>query len=288
MVLLSKFARDTAAVPAGGGHYDMAVDEGWTIYLGPNGGYVAALAARALCAEAESVVQAPELRRLRSLNTHFLSPLSAGDLTAEVRVERSGRSVGIASAILRQEGRTGVMARAAFTASRPGIDLAPPPPPSVPPPEDLPPLDVYIPPGFRDRYERRWAIGPMPHSLADVPVAGGWIRLARTESGSPAVTLDASLLVAYSDCWFPALYAMTQPATRVYTVDLTVHLVTPLPTEYDDWVLVEFRGVQAADGLVVEDGRIWTRAGELLAISRQLAVVRTESGGSPATESRRP
>lgn len=287
-MLLSKFARDTTVVPAGDGLYDLTVDPGWAIYLGPNGGYVAALAARALCAEAERAMDGPEVRHLRSLNTHFLSPLSTGALTAEVQVERSGRSVGIASAILRQGDETGVMARAAFTAPRAGVDLAHQPPPRVPPPEDLPPLDMYIPPGFRDRYERRWAIGPMPHSLADVPLAGGWIRLARTENGSPAVTLDAPLLVAYSDCWFPALYAMTPPTTRVYTVDLTVHLVTPIPAGYDDWVLVEFQGVQAADGLVVEDGRIWSRGGELLAISRQLAVVRTESGGPTAPASRRP
>jgi len=277
----SRFERDTAVVPRGDGRYVVKVDAGWNIYLGPNGGYVAALAARALCAEvdAASAGREPreprEPRQLRSFSAHFLSPPQVGEMDAEVVIERTGGSVSIASVVLGQEGSTRVIARASFAASRTGIDLDHSRPPDVPPPEDLPPLDAYIPPGFRDRYDRRWAIGPMPHSLADVAVAGGWIRPARTDAGSSPTPLDAPLVVAYSDCWFPAVYAMAPPSTKVYTVDLSVHLVAPLPSAYDDWVLVEFQSIQAADGLVVEDGRIWSRSGNLLATSRQLAVVRS-------------
>jgi len=283
-VALSRFERDTAVSPRGDGHYTVTVDAGWTIYLGPNGGYVAALAARALCAEVEAATASPEPRQLRSLSAHFLSPPQVGEMVAEVVIEHTGGSVSIASVVLRQKECTRVMGRASFAASRTGIELDHARAPNVPSPEDLPPLDEYIPSGFRDRYDRRWAIGPMPHSLADVALAGGWIRPARTDAGSSPTPLDAPLVVAYSDCWFPAVYAMTPPSTKVYTVDLSVHLVAPLPSTYDDWVLVEFESIQAAEGLVVEDGRIWNRTGDLLATSRQLAVVRSATSSKEHRE----
>ena len=62
----------------------------------------------------------------------------------------------------------------------------------------------------------------------------------------------------------------------VPTVDLTVHVRTPLPAPDvgpEDAVLVSFRTREVGQGLIEEDGEIWSRNGRLLAHSRQLAVL---------------
>jgi hypothetical protein len=60
------------------------------------------------------------------------------------------------------------------------------------------------------------------------------------------------------------------------TVDLSVHFrhTLPLPDAgADDLYLSIFRAGVAADGFLVEDGEIWSERGELVAQSRQLAVM---------------
>jgi len=57
------------------------------------------------------------------------------------------------------------------------------------------------------------------------------------------------------------------------TVDLTVHVRSLPPAGYDDWCLVRFRSVASTAGFCEEDGEIWSRDGQLLAQSRQLAAL---------------
>ena len=57
----------------------------------------------------------------------------------------------------------------------------------------------------------------------------------------------------------------------ITTVDLTVHVRSLPPEGYDDWCFVRFRSVVSADGFCEEDGEVWSRDGQLLAQSRQLA-----------------
>ena len=45
---VTRFERDTAVARAGDGVYDVRIDGGWWIVVGPNGGYLAALVLRAL------------------------------------------------------------------------------------------------------------------------------------------------------------------------------------------------------------------------------------------------
>jgi len=62
----------------------------------------------------------------------------------------------------------------------------------------------------------------------------------------------------------------------VPTVDFTMHFRTRLPlagARPEDYYLVVFRAPLSHDGFVVEDGEIWSEGGQLVAQSRQLAVV---------------
>ena len=65
--MTSRFANDTAVVAQGNGRYTADIDRSWWIMRGPNGGYLAAIVARALLAEVADTGQ-----RLRSLTLHYL------------------------------------------------------------------------------------------------------------------------------------------------------------------------------------------------------------------------
>jgi acyl-CoA thioesterase len=265
----SRFDRDTEALPLGGGAYQVRVDPGWWVVRGPNGGYIAALLVRAL----EQAVGDPT-RVLRSLTVHYLRPPSAGTARVEVTIERAGRSVTSTSARLLQGDQLQALALAAFAVPRPSAELHHALPPEVAPPEACPPR-TGSPIPIHERYEQRLAIGPPPFEgeRAREAHTGGWIRLVEPRP------LDAALLVAFADGWPPSLFAAADlPGLTggIPTVDLTVHVRTPLPVpgmEPGDPVLVSFRTREVSQGVLEEDGEIWSRDGRLLAHSRQLAIL---------------
>ena len=265
----TRFDRDTEPQPLGGGAYGVRVDRGWWVVRGPNGGYIAALLVRAL----EHAVADPA-RSLRSLTVHYLRPPAEGEARVETVLERTGRTVTTASARLLQGGKLQALALAAFARGSASPELHHALPPEVAPPEACPPRDE---PGIpiHERFEQRFAIGPLPRSgpRAREARTGGWLRLVEPRP------LDAALLVAYTDAWPPSIFATDEiplAAGGAPTVDLTVHIRAPLPAPGvgpEDPVLVSFRTREISQGLLEEDGEIWSRDGRLLAHSRQLALL---------------
>ena len=77
--------------------------------------------------------------------------------------------------------------------------------------------------------------------------------------------------MALTDSWPPAVFTTSTAPLAVPTLDLTVHLRAALPRP-GDWVLGRFRTRVARAGFLEEDGELWSRDGELLAQSRQLAL----------------
>ena len=262
--MTSRFAADTAVTPRGGGRYDATIDRGWWIQRGPNGGYLAAIVLRAICAEVDDPDRAP-----RSITLHYLRPPAEGPCEVEVAIERTGRGLTTASARLRQADQTCIVALVALAVVRPGPSFDDHPAPEVPAPDDVPrrdplPGEPDIP--IRHRYDTRPAIGAPPFTRADEAVTGGWIR---TFDDDP---LDPILLAAITDAWVPAVFSRLELPTGVPTIDLTVH-VRALPRPEDRWALVRFRTTMAAEGYLEEDGEVWSQDGRLLAQSRQLAVL---------------
>ena len=166
------------------------------------------------------------------------------------------------------------IAVAALSAPRPGPEFCDVEMPDVVPPERrAAPVrsPVTVPrsavPTLADRFEYRRVIGPEPFAGADEAVTGGWIRLTDPRP------VDSSLLVACVDAWMPAMFGRFSGPWGMTTVDLTVHVRSLPPAGYDDWCLVRFRSDVSADGFCEEDGEVWTRDGQLLAQSRQLAAL---------------
>lgn len=261
---VSAFDRDTAVEALGDGRFAARFSPDWRVIRGPNGGYAAAVLVQAILAAV-----ADPSRQLRSLTVHFLRPPLEGEVEIAVTIERSGRGMSTVSARAEQEGKAVLLAIAALGGPYPGgIEYADARVPDVPPPADVPipeaPLGMPDMP-FRSHFELRPALGPAVLSGQGPALTGGWIRLREDRP------LDAPLLVALTDAWWPASYG---PADRVLiapTIDLTVHLRTQLPRPAEQ-VLMEVRSDTAADGYFEEDTRLFSSDGTLLAHSRQLAL----------------
>jgi len=263
--MTTRFERDTAVRRAGAGDYQARIDRGWWVVRGPNGGYVAAIVLRALASEVEPG------RAPRSLTVHYTAPPEEGIVSIETRVERVGRSLTTVAGRMRQGDRTLALALCAFSKPRAGPSFDHAVMPEVPPPEACPRFPGMIP--MRERYEHRWAIGAPPFSGASSALAGGWIRSAEPECAG------AAQIAAFTDAWPPACFALSSDRENlgpVPTVELTIHFRRELPlasAEPDDFYLAVFRSRLAEQGFVEEDGEVWSRDGQLLAQSRQLAVI---------------
>jgi acyl-CoA thioesterase len=269
------FDADTALEEAVPGRWRAWAPEHWFVGRGPNGGYLAAVAARA----AEAVAGRP----LRSLALHFAAAPAVGPLDVRAAVERAGRSYTAVSIRLEQDGAPMTLALAtlgelpddgaawdatAMPAARPLAETV-----SVPPEQ----ADV---PAFMRNYDLRWAdvtsSGDPSLRGSDgetdfIPGSGGWMRTREPR------LLDAPLAAALTDAWAPSAFIALERFGAAPTLDLTIHIRRPLPPAGmapEDHVLGRFTSRLAVAGVWEEDGELWTPAGELIAQSRQLALIR--------------
>src|SRR3954471_8500066 len=83
----AEFDRAIALQALGDGRYGAVVDPGWGAPMGPNGGYLAAIAVRAL--EAELGLAGG--RRVRAPTCHFLRRPAEAPIELRVESVRSGR-----------------------------------------------------------------------------------------------------------------------------------------------------------------------------------------------------
>ncbi len=277
MAEADRFTRDTAVDRMGPGRYRGRIDPGWSVVDGaaPNGGYVMALAARAMRAD----IPHPDPV---TLTAHFLAPPVPGPVDVEVEVVRSGRRHTTVAARLLQEGREQARLLGAFgdlaAAEGPDrVDLAPPP---LPPIEDC--LDVTTAaverarsgelPSFpiQERFDHRqpaelasWAIG-RPTGRGEM---GGYLRFA--DAGDDAA-IDTLGLLVVADCLAPAVFNTAPGLTSwVPTIELTVQVrARPCPGYLAAW----FTTQAMTRGYLEEDGTIWDAGGNLVALSRQLAL----------------
>jgi acyl-CoA thioesterase len=258
---MGDFERDTAVTARGDGVFECEIKPDWWVVAGPNGGYIGAIIVRALAADA-----ALDSRPLRTITIHYLGRPEARPAEVHVEGDRHGRSVSFTRARLVQGGRTLATAAAVFADDRGGLELDTTEPPRVPSPEDVEQLpDSRGDMLFARQLDYRPAIGGRLFNGGDHALSGGWMRF-RDER-----PLDAAALVALCDSWFPAVFAVVREPLPVPTLELTVYLRARLPRPRD-WTLGRYSTRLARDGFLDESAEIYSREGELLAESRQLAL----------------
>jgi acyl-CoA thioesterase len=273
----SRFATDTAVEPLGEGRYRGVVDPGWAVIDGaaPNGGYLLALAARAM----RDPLPHPDPV---TVTAYFLAPAVPGELFVDVEVVRTGRRHATVAATITQGERElarllGTFGDLSAADGPTRVDRQPP---------SLPPLDECAP--ITDQAEAAVRSGdktavPAPPILLRFdhrmpPELMGWTRGAPTGRGEiggyvrwrDGAPMDPLGLLVVADCYPPAVFnAGISTVGWVPTIELTVQVrKRPAP----GFLASRFTTEAVTAGYLEEDGEVWDADGDLVVLSRQLAL----------------
>lgn len=246
--------------------YEAAIAPGWDIAGNANGGYLIALAARAM---ADAVGRPP-----LSVTAHYLSPGKPGPVDIDVEVVRDGRRMAVVRGAMRSAAGPvlsllGTFADHPEPGSGPAVvDGAPP---DVPGPDECvasgPPNQVGES-GFGDRVVGRYHPDDATFRLgrpSGTAQMRGWFEFA---DGGP---IDAFGLLVALDAFAPVCFNRPEfVLSWAPTLELTAHVRgVPVPGP----VRVRFSSRFLQDGMFEEDGEIWDASGRLVAQSRQLALL---------------
>jgi acyl-CoA thioesterase len=278
-----QFARATAVVPVvadrgpGPGRWAAEIVAGWDIGGNANGGYLLAIAARAMVAAAGRPDPV-------TITAHYLSPGKVGPLTIEAGVRRAGRrfvtvgadvralddreraAPGNGRPVLTVLGTFGDLSADTTPASVELVDAAPP---DLPPPDECNRvgLDDEFAAEFRHNLDLR--LHPDDAAFMDGapsgrPTVRGWFRLRADEP------IDTIALLLAIDAFPPTAFNARLPMGWTPTVELTAHVrARPAP----GWLRCAFSTRFVTGGFLEEDGEVWDDRGRLVAQSRQLALV---------------
>lgn len=240
------------------------VQPGWDIGGNANGGYLLAIAGRAMAA----AVGRPPL----TLTSHYIRPAPAGPCEIEVRPVKIGRRLVTATATFSIDGTQVLQLVGGFGEQTPGGPAhaveGPPALPAFrecegrpteagdgPQPELMNRLDVRMPPGADG-----FRVG-RPSGRAEMT---GWFALGAEEP------IDVFGLLLAVDAFAPPVFNLDLPTAWVPTVELTAHIRgVPAPGP----LRCSFRSRFVQDGLVDEEGVIWDSEDRLVAQSRQLSLL---------------
>lgn len=261
------FVQATAVEPLGDGRFSARIHPGWDIRGIANGGYLMAIAGRAILADSDG-------RRLVSITGHFMNPAGAGPVDIHIEHLKTGRTFTTSRAVVSSEGRPLVSVTGSLATSDPSEDgpsLLAGSPPEVPPPERCVRATASggepFPPPIVDRIDLRIHpedVGGALGRPTGQALFRGWFRLLDDEP------VDEPAIVLSTDIFPPAIFNSGHPMTWTPTLDLTVHVRDPGPHE---WLLCKLQTRFVTGGFLEEDGEIWDAGGNLVALSRQLAIV---------------
>jgi acyl-CoA thioesterase len=263
---MGQFDRETAVERVGENLYRGELFEGWRIGAVPNGGYVLAIAGRAL----RDVL--PHKDPL-TVSAYYLAPTVLGPIDCRVEMLGGGRSTSFAEVRMSQCGQLKVKVTAAYTEldKLDGESWSSVERPHYPLWQDCEPApQTGI--EFRQRAELRMVSGREVLSERKANGSGefgGWVR--HRDGSEP----DVISLLMFADAFPPPIFTVFGPVGWVPTLELTVQVrAHPAPGPLQ----VRLRTRQMTRGVVEEDGEYWDSAGELVAISRQTAKVRLPQG----------
>lgn len=258
------FAVATAVAPLGDGVFHAAVAEGWDINGNANGGYLLAVAGRAMAMAAGRPDPV-------TITAHYLSPGKVGPAEVRTQVLKAGKRFATVSATYAAGDRIMIGVLGTFTdltAYQVGPRLADGEPPELPPPDECVPRNAGVMPvNIAHRLDLR--LHPDDAVLDGADGTGkalvrGWFRLRDDEP------LDTIALLCAVDAFPPAAFNAALPKGWTPTVELTAHIrARPAP----GWLRCRFATRFVTGTLLEEDGEVWDSTGRLVAQSRQLALL---------------
>lgn len=263
----TEFDRAVALERVGDGLWSAEIQDGWDFGGTPNGGYLLALAAQALI----ELTGRPDPI---TITAHYLGPAQPGPAEVEGEILKMGRRHATARGAIRQGSRVIAQLLGTFgELSEPGAlalchesGL-----PDLPPPESCiapaPTPGGFVPPPITERVEIRlhpghvgFAVG-RPHGRAEM---GGWARFADGRA------VDTLALLLLADSFPPPVFNCGIKLAWVPTIELTVHVhKRPAPGWLGEWFTTD----HIAGGYLEEDGILWDSLGDVVAVSRQMAIL---------------
>lgn len=259
-----RFDTATRVHATGEGTFSARVHDGWDIGGNANGGYLLALVAAAACESTGRALPA-------ALSCHYLGPVNDADVTIETNVVKTGKSFATAHATMRSSDRVIVTAIGTCANSLPGGSAR------------YQTQSMPTMPSFDDAVPRGETNGLLPGLMSNVDVrlhpddtgfargepngearVRGWCAF---RDGRP---VDALALTLFCDSLPPAMFNLSGAPGWVPTVQLSFYL-RALPDGGP--ICAEFVTRQLGNGMFEEDGTMWNASGELVAQSRQLALL---------------
>jgi acyl-CoA thioesterase II len=256
------FATDTQVTDQGG-VLRAEVARRWEVW-GPNGGYLSAIALRAVA------LRAPAGHRPASISVQYLNRGVFG--AAELRVEplKLARNAACLAVELWQEERRTLVATVWTTDKTDGPAYRDAAPPAVPGPEALADFDTYLEPGrkmaFWDNFDARPVAWPWPGT----PDPRGhvfeqWMRFKGHVAGRDAWLDQARALLLIDTMLWPAHWRGEPPGADYAAPSLDVTAWFHAPGEAADWLLAQAHTPVAGGGLIHGHARIWSEDGQLIA-----------------------
>lgn len=250
--------------------YSATIDPEWFIW-GPFGGYLAAIALRAMAAHTRQ-------RRPATFSCQYLNVGAAGAVRLEVETRKAGRRAECLRTCMFQAGKPLIEAQSWIVAGDlSGLEHDHARMPQVRPPSDLPSWDgsgegdESRSPIWRHIERRPTGRFKQDGCASPTPQWSCWLRLSEALPEDDVV-LQAARAILWMDVapWNAALARHGWPTTHIApTLDLTVQfqplLYGPAALQ-SDWLLAETESPSAAAGMFGAHSMLWSNAGELVAV----------------------
>jgi acyl-CoA thioesterase-2 len=253
------------------GKYTAKLSEDWRIW-GPNGGYVATVALRAVGMEAA-------IKRPTSIHVHYLRVAEFGAVDVQVTPLAQGRRAESFRASVTQGGKSIIEAMVRTAAVVEGLEHNDARAMGAPPPESLPTRDA-----LRAKAEAQREKPRPPYSFwsnfdeircidleryddkrpAAAPRFREWYKLRCAEGfADPFLDAGRSLLMIDTLTWPSAVQAHVEPKLIAPSLDVNVWFHAGSPE--DPWLLADGHSPIGADGVIGTHGSTYDRSGRLLA-----------------------
>jgi acyl-CoA thioesterase len=257
--------------------YQATLSASWRSMLDIHGGYVAALAARAI----ERSLDDPS-RPLRTFNAQFLRPAHPGDITITIDTVRSGRTAAFVRATFTQDNKPVITATAVAGARRDGLtfsEITTPPGASMPPPPDAQPFTGGEPGQHFEQLDARVEPGLTMFGAHERARVAGWLRPLDDNE-----TITLPWIICATDFMPPSMVFRTNQAVQAATIDMAVQLIHSQPATIvkpGTHIYAEAICSISAEGYSVEDATFWAPNAQLLATSRQVRLAGTPPLATP-------
>jgi acyl-CoA thioesterase len=263
-----EFDRAVAIRPAEApGVFTGQIADGWDIGGNANGGYVLAMAVNAM--RAASGRPDPI-----TVTAHFLAPVAPGPVEIHTEIAKTGKRLVTVAGAMRREGRELLRMLGAFGDASAGAAMPSQlhgAPPELPPPHECVARSIVggaVEVPLANRLQM--LLHPDDAGVqADQPTGEGVVRGSFQFTDGREV--DTLALVLACDSFPPSIFNLRDvPRGWVPTVELTVHVRgVPSPGPLRGRFQTRF----VSGGAMEEDGQIWDSDDQLVALSRQYALV---------------